>query len=146
MKTPEDVVRAFIDAYNDNDVQRALTYVADDFVRFSNTTKVWTPMKRKDWAQMWSLFQDAFPGFKWEVVSLLASGDTVAIEVIETGTFSKPWALGKTTIRPNGKSYSSRNSLFFQVQGGLIQNYRQYASSSFVTELAIDPSQIDKTY
>jgi steroid delta-isomerase-like uncharacterized protein len=143
---PLEVVRAYIDAYNKNDLNGALAYVADDFVRFSNTSKIREPMNREDWADMWARFQVAFPGFKWDVTSMVASGDTVAIEVIESGTFSKPWALPGMTIQPTGKSYSSRNSLFFQVnKDGLIQNYRQYASTAFL-DVGIKEEDITKTY
>jgi hypothetical protein len=80
------------------------------------------------------------------VTSMVASGDTVAIEVIETGTFSKPWDLLGMTIQPTGKSYSSRNALFFQLnKDGLIQNYRQYASTAFL-EVGIMEEDIPKTY
>lgn len=144
--TPREVVRAYIDAYNKNDLHSALAYVADDFVRFSNTTKIWEPMSKEVWADMWARFQAAFPGFKWDVTSIVASGDTVAIEVIETGTFSKPWDLPGMTIQPTGKSYSSRNALFFQLnKDGLIQNYRQYASTAFL-EVGVVEEDIPKTY
>ena len=95
---------------------------------------------------MWERFVVAFPGIKWEVTSMVASGNTVAIEVIETATFTKPWAMPGITIQPTGKGYSSRNSLFFQVnKDGLIQNYRQYASGNFL-EVGIKPEDIKSTY
>jgi len=80
------------------------------------------------------------------VNSMVASGDTVAIEVIETATFTKPWALPGITLQPTGKGYSSRNSLFFQVnKDGLIQNYRQYTSTAFL-DVGIKADNIKRTY
>jgi steroid delta-isomerase-like uncharacterized protein len=144
--TPEEVVRAFIEAYNKCDVDGMTTYLADDFVRFSNTSKTWRPMNKEEWKDMAVRFYAAFPDERWEVLSMVAEGDTVAIEVIETATFTKPWVMPDVTIQPTGKTYSSRNSLFFQVnRDGLIQNYRQYASTAFL-EVGIKPKDIKSTY
>jgi len=141
----EQIVRSYIDAYNNNDPDLAMTYLADDFERYSNTTRDWQPMPKKEFYEMWVCFQKAFPGFKWELLDLICDGDTVAIEVKETGTFSNVWEMPGISIKPNGKSYSSNNSLFFHVSGGLIKDYRQYAGRGF-DALGINMLEIDSTY
>ena len=144
--TPEEVVRAFIEAYNKCDVDGMVAYMADDFVRFSNTSKTWEPMNKKEWKDMAVRFYAAFPDERWELLSMVAEGDTVAIEVMETATFTKPWSMPHIMIPPTGKGYCSRNSLFFQVnKDGLIQNYRQYASQNFL-EVGIKQEDIKSTY
>jgi predicted ester cyclase len=143
--TPERVVRAYIDAYNNHDPDLAMIYLTDDFERYSNTTKEWDPMFKDRFKEMWVSFQNAFPDFKWDVVDIVCSGNTVAIEVIETGRFTNLWVMPGITIKPTGKSYRSYNSLFFHVKDGLIQNYHQYASPSFL-EVGIPADDIDKSY
>jgi ketosteroid isomerase-like protein len=120
--TPEAVVLAFLDAFNKNDLDGGMACLADDFVRLGESTK-WKPMSKEIYRDMWARFADAFPDFKWETSCMVTSGDTVAIEVIETGTFTDPWAWQGKTLRPTGKAYRSRISLFFRVnKDGLIQD------------------------
>jgi steroid delta-isomerase-like uncharacterized protein len=145
--TPVEIMRKYISAYNKQDVDALAAFVADDFGRFSNSTRRWGPMSKEEWVDMSVRFDAAFPDVKWEVISMIASGDTVAIEVIETGTFKNPWAMPGITIQPTGKSYTSRNSLFFQFnKDGLIQNYRQYTNNSDFLRVGIKPENITKTY
>jgi len=54
---PERVVRSYIEAYNNNDPDLAMTYLADDFERYSNTTNDWQPMQKKEFYEMWICFQ-----------------------------------------------------------------------------------------
>jgi ketosteroid isomerase-like protein len=120
--TPEAVVLAFLDAFNKNDLDGGMACLADDFVRLGESTK-WEPMSKEIYRDMWARFTFAFPDFKWETSCMVTSGDTVAIEVIETGTFTDPWAWQGETLRPTGKAYRSRISLFFRVnKDGLIQD------------------------
>jgi len=146
--TPEEVVRAFIKAYNKGDVDGIEACLADDFVRFSTTSKAWEPMSKADWRDMAVRFYAAFPDEKWEVLSLVASGDTVAVENIETGTFTKQWdMMPGLTIQPTGNGYRSRNAVFFKVnKNGLIQNYRQYYDAKAFGEVGIQPENIKSTY
>jgi ketosteroid isomerase-like protein len=119
--TPEEVVLAFLDAFNKNDLDGGMACLADDFVRLGESTK-WVPMSKEKYRDMWARFAIAFPDFKWEASCMVTSGDTVAIEVIETGTLTEPWAWQGKTLWPTGKAYRSRISVFFRVdKDGLIQ-------------------------
>ena len=145
--TPKEVVNAFIKGYNKRDVDRMMPYLADDFVRFSTTSETWEPMSKEDWRDMAARFYAAFPDEKWEVLSIVASGDTVAVEVIESGTFTKPWDMPGITIQPTRNGYSSRNAVFFQVnRNGLIQNYRQYYQVKGFMTVGIEPEDVTSTY
>ena len=47
---------------------------------------------------------------------MVVSDDTVAIEVIETGSFTEPWAWQGKTLRPTGRSYRAQDSRIFPRQ------------------------------
>jgi ketosteroid isomerase-like protein len=120
--TPEEVVRTFLAAYNKNDLDGAMACLADDFVRQGESTN-WVPMNKQKYRDIWARFAIAFPDFKWEPICMVVSGDTVAIEVIETGTFMEPWAWQGKTLRPTRKGYRARIGVFFRVnRDGLIQD------------------------
>jgi steroid delta-isomerase-like uncharacterized protein len=120
--TPEEVARKFLDAYNKNDLDAAMACLADDFVRRGESTN-WLPMSKEKYRAMLARFALAFPDFRWETNCMVVSGDTVAIEVIETGTFTEPWTWQGKTLRPTGKGYRARISVFFRVnKDGLIQD------------------------
>ncbi len=140
--SPRDVVKAYIQAYNRNDVNTAKQLVAPDFVRYSNLAQKWTPMPLNEWADMWTSFGAAFPDFRWEVQSMVAEGQIVVVEVIEKGTFTNTWVLpNKYKIKPTGKAYASRNAIAFYVENGLIQKYNQYAGLGFL-QVGLGPIDI----
>jgi ketosteroid isomerase-like protein len=120
--TPEQVVRTFLDAYNKNDLDGAMACLANDFVRLGEST-TWVPMSKENYRDLWARFAVAFPDFQWRTIGMVTSGDTVAIEVIETGTFTKPWAWRGKMLQPTGKVYRARICVFFRVnKDGLIQD------------------------
>ena len=123
--TSEDVVRTFLDAYNKNDLDGVMACLADDFVRRGDSTK-WAPMSKKNYKDMWARFAVAFPDFRWKPNCMVVSGDTVAIEVTETATFTEPWAWQGKTLRPTGEGYRARIGVFFRVnKDGLIQDIEE---------------------
>jgi ketosteroid isomerase-like protein len=128
-KTAEDVVRTFLDAYNKNDLDGVMACLADDFVRRGESTK-WAPMSKKSYKDMWARFAVAFPDFKWNPNCMVVSGDTVAIEVTETATFTEPWTWQGKTLRPTGEGYRARIGVFFRVnKDGLIQDIEEEGTS-----------------
>ena len=88
-------------------------------------------------------FLAAFPDFHWELSNLVAGGDWVAIEVIETGTFKAAYEYKPgVIIEPTGKSYACHYAILFKVRDGLITEYRFYEDASFITQLGIDAASI----
>jgi steroid delta-isomerase-like uncharacterized protein len=119
--TAEEVVHRFLDAHNKNDLDSAMACLADDFVRMEESAGC-VPMSKETYRDVWARFAVAFSDFKWKTTCMVTSGDTVAIEVIETGTFEQPWVCQGKTLRPSGKAYRARLCVFFRVnQDGLIQ-------------------------
>jgi ketosteroid isomerase-like protein len=81
--------------------------------------------------------------FHWELSNLVAGGDWVAIEVIETGTLKAAYEYKPgVVIEPTGRSYACHYAIFFKVRDGLITEYRFYEDASFITQLGIDAASI----
>ena len=78
--------------------------LADDFVRQGESTN-WLSMSKENYRDMLVRLHALFPDFRWEPNCMVVSDDTVAIEVIETGTFTEPWTCQGKTLRPTGKGY-----------------------------------------
>ena len=119
--TPEEVVGAFLAACNNNDLDAVMDCLDDDFVKLGESTNP-LPLGKETYRDMWTRFAIAFPDFKRETICMVVAGDTVAIDVIETGTFTGLWAWQGKTLRPTGKRYRAKLCVFFRVNAhGLIQ-------------------------
>ena len=141
-RTPQETVEEFIRAYNAHDVAANHATIAPSFVRYGFTTN-WEPMGFDSYKGIFEPFLAAFPDFAWEVTNLIAAGDWVATEVVETATFVNAYHYRPgMVISPTGKSYRCHYAVFFKVLDGLITEYRFYEDSSFVTQLGIDAGSI----
>jgi predicted ester cyclase len=126
---PEKVVRAWNDAYTRHDLDTALAFMSDDFVRCGEATN-WAPMSKQVWGAIMREFFVAFPDWTWELTRLVASGDTVVCQFVERGTFTAPYnIMPGLTLPPNGKGFVDHDCDWFRVnEAGLITELRVYAS------------------
>jgi predicted ester cyclase len=129
--TPEEVVRAWNNAYARTDLEKAKEYLSEDFVRLGDWSN-WEPVGKDRWAAGQIGFFVAFPDWTWDLEHLTASGDTVVGEFVERGTFTKPFeTIAGLTLEPNGKSYLDRDCLCFRVnEDGLIAELRAYITNN----------------
>ena len=88
----------------------------------------------------------AFPDAKMEITTIVAHGDTVALEEVETGTFGGPLEVATLTIPPTNQSYEMYAACFFRVNAeGLIAEMRNYWDTrSYFQQLGIDPESFSK--
>jgi ketosteroid isomerase-like protein len=141
-RTPTQTVEEFIRTYNEHDMVANHALIDPAFVRYGQTTG-WQPMGYESYRGIFAPFLAAFPDFHWELSNLVASGDWVAIEVIETATFQAAYEYKPgVIIEPTGKSYACHYAIFFKVHQGLITEYRFYEDASFVTQLGINAESI----
>ena len=105
--------------------------LADNFKWESEETG-WQPVHR-DWAcELAAAFGEAFPDHSWEIIDLLSEDDTVAVEIVETGTFSRPWHRDGRVIEPNHGNFRSHAVIFFEVnEDGLISLARAVHDGDF---------------
>jgi ketosteroid isomerase-like protein len=126
----ERVVREWHDAYSRRDVEKALSYMADDMVRRGELADGWISIDKPTWGDAMVGFFAAFPDWGWELTRLVASGDQVACEFLEHGTFTVPYeVLPGLVIQPTGDSYEDRDGVFFRVSDeGLISEIHAYVT------------------
>src|ERR1700704_969419 len=91
--TAEEVVRAWNDCYINHDIDGALSYMAEDFQRFGDSTN-WAPTGKEAWGQQMTGFMAAFPDWRWDLTSLhVASDNLVICEFLEYGTWTEDFQL-----------------------------------------------------
>ena len=137
--TPEQVIRAWNDAYVSKNVDLAVDFFAEDFFRVGDTTR-WVPVGKPRWGDGMKAFFRAFPDWSWRLDNLYASGDTVICEFLEFGTWTEPYVMTpgitlpagvpELVMAPTGQSYSDHNADFFRVRDGKIVEIRAYVTNN----------------
>ncbi|BCO56961.1 hypothetical protein MINTM005_22050 [Mycobacterium intracellulare] len=126
---PEEVVRAWSDAYVRKDLDAALALMSEDFIRLGDSTH-WTPISKYDWKEIMVNFFTAFPDWRWEMTSLIASGERVVCEFTEKGTFTNPYPIMPGLILPpTGETFTDHDCDWFEVRDGLITEIRAYVTN-----------------
>jgi ketosteroid isomerase-like protein len=132
--SPQEVVRAFFNAYNNRSLDGAMEWLADDFVSRKASTD-WAPINKASFRDMLERFVFAFPDFRWQTAHMVLLDDTVAVEAIGTGTFLRPWVVRDRTRQPTGKGYRGQVCIFLRVnEDGLILEHTHYAGADFLKE------------
>jgi predicted ester cyclase len=87
------------------------------------------------------MFDKALPDLKEEIISVIAAGDSVACQIIETATFTGPMELPSGTIAPTNRAYTLPVGSFFRLDDdGLIVEQRTYwDTASWARQIGIDP-------
>ena len=119
--SPEATVRAYFDALNRRDYQRAAACIAEHCVweSFGSATRRVGPA-----AVVAGLreFVGAFPDWRAELVRVIASGNNVVVEWNTCGTFERPFR----DRAPNRKRFERRGCAVAEVVDGRIARYRDY--------------------
>ena len=137
----EDVARKFIDAANRHDSAGMAALIAPDAsfhgplnpqgLRGREAITRWAEMPLK-----------AFPDFELKVSRIIAKGDTVVVEAVQTGTHGGPLELPTGTLAPTNKHFEAPLAMFFRVNTrGLITDGRSYWDpAAALTQLGIKPA------
>jgi steroid delta-isomerase-like uncharacterized protein len=136
--TPKEIVTKYWEAYTKHDQEDILSLLAPDYalrnpLSGGDATKDMVAGGLK-------LFEKSFPDLKEEVITMIAEGDTVVCEVVETATFtgSLDWPTG--AITPTNKSYKLPFAAFFRVNArGLIAEQQNYwDTAGWIRQVGID--------
>jgi steroid delta-isomerase-like uncharacterized protein len=142
---PEEIVKKFFDRWNKHDVDGAVALLDSEVVGsnpLASQRKYGLEGVRKGMVAL----TKAFPDLKMEITEIVAHGDTVALEEVETATFKGPLEVATITIPPTNRSYELRVACFFRVNAkGLIAEMRNYWDTrSYFQQLGIDPESFSK--
>ena len=108
------LVRAFADAWNDRDFARFDDLMAEDAVlHVGGSTISCDPAGTRAIVRTWT---QAFPDWRFEVLSLIAEGDRVAAHLPYTGTFAHP--LGE--LSPTGRFARVDEMVIFRIADGKV--------------------------
>jgi steroid delta-isomerase-like uncharacterized protein len=123
---PEEIIKKFFDRWNAYDVDGAVALLDLEVVA-SNPLVLQRKIGKEGARKGIEAYNKAFSDLKMEIIKIVASGDTVAVEEVETATFKGPFEVAKLTISPTNKSYELRVACFFRVNAeGLIAEMRNY--------------------
>jgi steroid delta-isomerase-like uncharacterized protein len=129
VSTSEDVVRAYFDALNERDYEKAAASFSEDCefvsvasgVRFQGTDSMLHGLRE---------FAEAFPDWSVEVANIVASGPYVATEWRTTGTHEGTFR-GES---PTGIRFRRDGCSVAEVEGERIVRYRDYYDRTTLLE------------
>jgi steroid delta-isomerase-like uncharacterized protein len=142
---PEEIVKKFFDRWNKHDVDGAVALLDSEVVGSNPLASQWKYGLEGVRKGIESLTK-AFPDLKMEITKIVARGDTVALEEVETATFKGPLEVATVTIPPTNRSYELRVACFIRVNSkGLIAEMRNYWDTrSYFQQIGIDPESFSK--
>lgn len=112
----KQIVRAFSDAGNRNDVEAFDTLLAPDFVRHCEATPEIAVASREDFKQFYVDTAKTFPDQQMTLDVLVAEGDRVAF----WGKFSGTQEGAMGPFPPTGKRLESQIGGMFRIEAGMI--------------------------
>jgi steroid delta-isomerase-like uncharacterized protein len=140
MMKPEETVRNYWRAWSEHNLDHLLALLAPDFISRSSLSQG-RPANKDRIAAGFKMFDKALPDLKEEIVSVIAEGNNVACQIIETATFTGPMELPSETIAPTNRAYALPVGSFFRLdQDGLIIEQRTYwDTAQWAQQIGIDP-------
>ncbi len=137
---PKETIINYWRAWTEHNLENLLHLLAPDYVKRS--PGLGPDVGKDEVRQAFKMFDQSLPDLKEEVISILAEGDRVACEVVETATFTGPMQMPTGVIEPTNRSYRLPLAAFFRVnEQGLIVEQRTYFDiSDWCRQIGIDPN------
>jgi len=124
----KETVRNAIRALNDRDLDRFFSYHTEDTT--SHEVYYPEPLQRDEFREFLGEFLRAYPDTHIDTRNMIAEGNSVAVENIMTATFAHDFR----GVKPTGRSYSVREGVFFEIEGGKIKTARIYLDQKTIDE------------
>lgn len=123
MQEPKDVVRAYVAAFNNGDLDRLCQL-------FSPDAQVWGVLGFGGIEEVRPIWRDLIEclDMKLQVEDMVAEGNTVAVRYTERGTSVQPFR-GQG---PTGRSYEIAAMEWFEIEHGLIR--RRWGARDFASQ------------
>jgi ketosteroid isomerase-like protein len=91
--------------------------------------------------QMLSAYRAAFPDLRHEAKSHVENGDTIAIELIATGTHKGPMVTPQGTVPPTGNKVVWESCDYIRVRDGRVMSWHVYHDTvPFLTAIGVLPA------
>lgn len=132
------VLNDWIAAHRKRDIDKMLTFAADDITVHSSAGKDMPPARGKEEARVhWQAVYNIFPDMKMDIVAVTADEDRVVAEISHGGTMQ-----GKIGDKePTGKSYRVQAAFRFDFSNGKINSIRSYwDTGSMMMQLGLIPT------
>lgn len=127
------IVRRFIDAYNNRDLDIFESLVAEDYIDHTHQQK-----GRENFKQLFTLAFKGFPDWHEHIESIIAEGDQVWVRVKATGTHTGEWNLFGIPLPPTGKKVAMEMVFIWHIQEGkLIEGREVDDSVDFLRKLGL---------
>lgn len=107
------VIRKFIDAYNNRNLNVFEELVSPDYVDRTHQQQ-----GRDKFKQLFTLAFEGFPDWHETIQDIIAEGEWVGVKVTATGTHSGNWNLFGVPPPPTGNKVTLPMVFFFRVVGG----------------------------
>jgi steroid delta-isomerase-like uncharacterized protein len=141
MKSPKQVVTAFVDAHNKHDVEELLSFLADD----STMIDVAAPIPLNSKADVRKLFEMIFssiPDVKFEVTGMVAEGNEIFVGLRTTGKGAGTWAGSNIA----GKVVDVYEGMHLRIENGKIQDTMFYSDTATLTKQLGYQTAVSKRY
>jgi steroid delta-isomerase-like uncharacterized protein len=138
--TSKEIVTNYWLAWNEHNLDKLLGLLAPEFISRSSLSQG-RPVGKDLIAQGFRIFDKALPDLKEEIISLIAEGDRVACEVIETATFTAAMDLPTGVVAPTNRAYRLPVCAFFRVnpQGFITAQRTYWDTADWEQQIGIDP-------
>lgn len=130
----KNVVRSFIEAWNEREFSRFDDLFAEDAVLHVNGADVpCDPRGTRAIAAQWT---KAFPDWRFDLIGLVAEGDRVVAHAPYAGTFVEPI----NGVEPTGRRARVDEMIIFRIAGGkLTEAWEVYDEAGMWRQLGVSP-------
>lgn len=129
MKSPKEVVKAFVDAHNRHDIEALLGYLSEDSKMLDVAAPI--PLNSKaDVRKLYEMIFKSLPDINFEITGMIAEGNQVFAAFRTTGKGSGMW-MGKDIT---GKPIDVFEGVHMHIENGQIKNTMFYSDSATLTK------------
>jgi len=127
------IIRKFIDAYNNRDLDIFEELVVPDYIDHTHQTT-----GREDFKHLFTMAFEGFPDWYEEIQEMIAEDDRVWVRVKATGTHNGNWNLFGVPLQPTGNKVEMEMVFIWRVVDGKLVEGREVDDSvEFLRQLGL---------
>jgi predicted ester cyclase len=127
------IVRRFIDAYNNRNMDIFEELVAPDYF-----DHVFEQQGREGLKQLFTMAFEGFPDWHEAIEDIIAEGDKVWVRIKATGTHTGEWDLFGVKLAPTGKKITMPMVFIWRLENGkLVEGWEVDDNLNFLIQLGV---------